>query len=151
LLGKENVLADGFSRLEHGPMRDSTAERCSETDHGGYVFWSLSGDRARQNATETVTDEMKLAASIVQGLLDARIEALLDQDIRTFRVDADARGSAVVLVPGFLGTDAYLTQLHTWLGRIGYRPSELPARNIRAMHVTAGYRRRIAPLSKLKR
>ncbi len=31
-------------------------------------------------------------------------------------------GSAVVLVPGFLGTDAYLTQLHTWLGRIGYRP-----------------------------
>jgi triacylglycerol lipase len=31
-------------------------------------------------------------------------------------------GSAVVLVPGFLGTDAYLSQLHTWLGRIGYRP-----------------------------
>jgi hypothetical protein len=31
-------------------------------------------------------------------------------------------GSAVVLIPGFLGTDAYLTQLHTWLGRIGYRP-----------------------------
>ena len=31
-------------------------------------------------------------------------------------------GSAVVLVPGFLGTDAYLAQLHTWLGRLGYRP-----------------------------
>ena len=31
-------------------------------------------------------------------------------------------GSAVVLVPGFLGTDAYLTQLHSWVGRIGYRP-----------------------------
>ena len=31
-------------------------------------------------------------------------------------------GSAVVLVPGFLGTDAYLSQLHTWLERIGYRP-----------------------------
>jgi len=31
-------------------------------------------------------------------------------------------GSAVLLVPGFLGTDAYLTQLHSWLGRIGYRP-----------------------------
>ncbi len=29
-------------------------------------------------------------------------------------------GSAVVLVPGFLGTDLYLTQLRTWLGRIGY-------------------------------
>ncbi len=30
-------------------------------------------------------------------------------------------GSAVVLVPGFLGTDTYLRQLHSWLGRIGYR------------------------------
>src|SRR5664279_5326831 len=31
-------------------------------------------------------------------------------------------GSAVVLVPGFLGTDAYLAQLHSWVSRIGYRP-----------------------------
>lgn len=31
-------------------------------------------------------------------------------------------GSAVVIIPGFLGTDVYLTELHAWLGRIGYRP-----------------------------
>jgi len=31
-------------------------------------------------------------------------------------------GSAVVLVPGFLGTDTYLRQLHWWLARIGYEP-----------------------------
>ena len=31
-------------------------------------------------------------------------------------------GSGVVVIPGFLGTDAYLGQLHTWLGRVGYRP-----------------------------
>lgn len=30
-------------------------------------------------------------------------------------------GSAVVVVPGFLGTDVYLSHLHAWLGRIGYR------------------------------
>jgi len=30
--------------------------------------------------------------------------------------------SAVVIIPGFLGTDLYLTELHAWLGRIGYRP-----------------------------
>lgn len=30
--------------------------------------------------------------------------------------------SAVILVPGFLGTDVYLTQLHSWLEKIGYRP-----------------------------
>lgn len=31
-------------------------------------------------------------------------------------------GSGVVLVPGFLGTDLYLTQFGSWLRRIGYRP-----------------------------
>jgi len=30
-------------------------------------------------------------------------------------------GAAVVLVPGFLGTDLYLTQLAIWLKRIGYK------------------------------
>jgi len=30
--------------------------------------------------------------------------------------------SGVVIIPGFLGTDLYLTELHQWLGRIGYRP-----------------------------
>ena len=29
--------------------------------------------------------------------------------------------SAVVIIPGFLGTDLYLTELHGWLDRIGYR------------------------------
>jgi len=31
-------------------------------------------------------------------------------------------GSAVVIIPGFLGTDLYLMELHGWLERIGYRP-----------------------------
>lgn len=31
-------------------------------------------------------------------------------------------GSAVVIIPGFLGTDLYLTEFHAWLQRIGYRP-----------------------------
>jgi pimeloyl-ACP methyl ester carboxylesterase len=31
-------------------------------------------------------------------------------------------GSAVVLVPGFLGSDVYLVELYAWLRRIGYRP-----------------------------
>jgi pimeloyl-ACP methyl ester carboxylesterase len=29
--------------------------------------------------------------------------------------------SAVVIIPGFLGTDLYLTEIHGWLARIGYR------------------------------
>jgi triacylglycerol lipase len=30
--------------------------------------------------------------------------------------------SGVVIIPGFLGTDLYLMELHSWLARIGYRP-----------------------------
>ncbi len=33
-------------------------------------------------------------------------------------------GSAVVVVPGLLGTDFYLTQLRGWLRRIGYKPHQ---------------------------
>ncbi len=31
-------------------------------------------------------------------------------------------GEAVILVPGFLGSDRYLTEMHLWLRRIGYTP-----------------------------
>ncbi len=31
-------------------------------------------------------------------------------------------GSPVILVPGFMGTDLYLSELYFWLRRIGYRP-----------------------------
>ena len=31
-------------------------------------------------------------------------------------------GSAVVVIPAFLGTDFYLTEFRAWLGRIGYKP-----------------------------
>jgi len=30
--------------------------------------------------------------------------------------------SGVVIIPGFLGTDHYLTELRFWIGRIGYKP-----------------------------
>ena len=31
-------------------------------------------------------------------------------------------GSGVIIIPGFLGTDIYLAELHAWLSRLGYRP-----------------------------
>lgn len=31
-------------------------------------------------------------------------------------------GTGVILIPGFLGTDRYLSQMSSWMGRIGYRP-----------------------------
>ena len=37
--------------------------------------------------------------------------------------------SAVITVPGFMGTDLYLQELHCWLWRIGYRNDD-PATNV---------------------
>lgn len=31
-------------------------------------------------------------------------------------------GSGVMLIPGFLGTDAFLAEMYAWLHRLGYRP-----------------------------
>lgn len=31
------------------------------------------------------------------------------------------KGEAVVVIPGFLGSDLYLREMHGWLGRVGYR------------------------------
>ena len=31
-------------------------------------------------------------------------------------------GSAVIVIPGFMGTDGYLQEIYYWLRRIGYRP-----------------------------
>ena len=31
-------------------------------------------------------------------------------------------GSAVIVIPGFMGTDMYLREIYDWLRRIGYRP-----------------------------
>jgi triacylglycerol lipase len=34
----------------------------------------------------------------------------------------EGEGSAVVVIPGFLGMDLSLLELHAWLARVGYRP-----------------------------
>jgi triacylglycerol lipase len=56
-------------------------------------------------------------------------EALVALDWVALRASPVYRGSGiprgdgdpVVLIPGFLGSDAYLVEMHRWLGRIGYR------------------------------
>jgi pimeloyl-ACP methyl ester carboxylesterase len=57
-------------------------------------------------------------------------EALLGIDWLALRMSPVYRGvgvppgdgSAVVVIPGFMGSDQYLADMHAWLRRIGYRP-----------------------------
>ena len=56
-------------------------------------------------------------------------EALLGVDWLSLRMSAVYRGvgvphgngSAVVVIPGFMGSDQYLGDMHAWLRRVGYR------------------------------
>ena len=54
-------------------------------------------------------------------------------------------GSPVLLIPGFMGSDTYLAILHSWLGRIGYRPylSGLAINAGRPMDLVARLLRRV--------
>src|SRR2546428_5597423 len=57
-------------------------------------------------------------------------EALVGVDWLSLRMSAVYRGvgvphgdgSAVVVIPGFMGSDQYLGDMNAWLRRIGYRP-----------------------------
>ena len=86
----EDVPANRFSGLKHSSMGHGSAKRSRQTDHRGDVVWSLSGDRTRQDATETVADYVQFSTGILQRLLDTGIQMLLDQNVGTLGVDSDA-------------------------------------------------------------
>jgi pimeloyl-ACP methyl ester carboxylesterase len=75
-------------------------------------------------------DELRDAEEFQPQNLPIWREAFLGVDWLSLRVSAVHRGdgiprgdgSAVVLVPGFLGSDRYLGEMRSWLSRIGYTP-----------------------------
>ena len=48
--------------------------------------------------------------------------ALMGSTVYLGRGVAHGDGSPVIVVPGLFASDGSLTELHDWLGRIGYRP-----------------------------
>lgn len=79
--------------------------------------------RASENGTPQETLRPVAAAPLwTEALLAAEVLLLHASPVYYgFGVTHGDR-SAVVIIPGFLGTDLYLTELHGWLARIGYRP-----------------------------
>jgi len=90
------------------------------------------GTKLRRNGKKT-TGASKAGArkrTPLQGDISPWTEALFAAEILMLHATPVYYGfgiprgddSAVVIIPGFLGTDLYLMELHAWLGRIGYRP-----------------------------
>jgi len=77
-------------------------------------------------ATRTVLDDRFRS----NAALPLWREALLGIDWLSLRISPVFRGigvpqgdgSAVIVVPGFLGSDQYLGDMHAWLRRVGYTP-----------------------------
>src|SRR5262249_27508622 len=61
----EDVPADCLRCLQHRSMCYCPAKRCGQTDHGCYIAGSLSGDRPRQNAAQTVADKVNLTPGVM--------------------------------------------------------------------------------------
>jgi pimeloyl-ACP methyl ester carboxylesterase len=85
--------------------------------------WLIAGETTATVPTFFQRDEQPAAVPLWREVL-APLEWLVLRTAPVFYGCGVPRGdgSAVVVVPGFLGRDGYLLELYWWLGRIGYRP-----------------------------
>jgi pimeloyl-ACP methyl ester carboxylesterase len=84
-----------------------------------------SAARRARTKTRQVTPHRYLEADtslFTEALLGAEILILHASPVYYGLGVPRGDGSAVVIIPGFLGTDVYLAELHAWLRRIGYQP-----------------------------
>jgi triacylglycerol lipase len=103
----------------------------SDTGSGGQSGSNLprrsktTANRSTSNKTPKVPSHRYLEANTslwTEALFGAEILILHATPVYYGLGIPRGDGSAVILIPGFLGTDIYLTELHAWLRRIGYRP-----------------------------
>src|SRR5579862_4625603 len=73
---------------QNAAMRDRTAKRRTQGDDRSYIRGPLCRYRAGDNSSQTVADEMQLAATFAQCLLDCVIQLMPDKQVRTLGVEA---------------------------------------------------------------
>lgn len=81
-----------------------------------------SSSPARTKSTRERYPELRGSTFLTEALFGAEILILHATPVYYGLGVPRGDGSAVIVIPGFLGTDLYLTELHAWLGRVGYRP-----------------------------
>src|SRR5208283_1814361 len=84
-------------------MSYRATKRCGERNNRRDINGSLVGDRAGNNATQTVANQVDLALGLHERLLNVLVQATLDQDVRAVCIEADAgkvRAIADAFQPG---------------------------------------------------
>lgn len=69
-------------------MGDRAAKRRAQGDDGSYIRGPLCSDRAGNNSSQTVADEMQLAPRFSQRFLDGGIQLAFDQQVGALAVEA---------------------------------------------------------------
>jgi pimeloyl-ACP methyl ester carboxylesterase len=106
--------------------RDARAQDVQMPDRTGSKYRKPS----RTNGTKKVQYRKPSSLPHAGNAISAWSEALFAAEILLLHATPvyygwgvpHGDGSGVVIIPGFLGTDLYLMELHGWLARIGYRP-----------------------------
>ena len=64
-------------------------ERGSQGDYRRHTLRHLRGNRSGQHTAQAMPDDVNLAAGLGVGFFDGVDQMSLDEQVRTFRVDAD--------------------------------------------------------------
>jgi pimeloyl-ACP methyl ester carboxylesterase len=117
---------DGADARRQPPRSLPPVRRLCDNEHVAGAFGAVveRSQRPMDSATPVFHPDMRAAE------LPIWREALVGLDWLALRSSpvfyglgvSRGDGSAVVVVPGFLGSDLYLHELYCWLRRIGYRP-----------------------------
>lgn len=87
----DDAHTDFFGYAQNTAMGGHLPQWSAERDHGCNIFRTLGSNGTSDCASEAVPDQMNFAASILKSRVDALCQILLDQEIWTLCVDADAR------------------------------------------------------------
>lgn len=86
----QDAEANRFGCEQDGRMSHGTAEGRPQRSDRSNVLWPLCRDRAGNNASQAVADQMDFAAGFGKRLLNGLIQPALNQQVRTLCVQTDA-------------------------------------------------------------
>src|SRR5581483_476743 len=86
----ENPQANSFGSAEYGAMHHRSPERRAKGNYWRDVFGPLPGNRSGEDAAQAVTDEMNSLSGLGQRGFYGFIQMSLDEEVRTFCIDAYA-------------------------------------------------------------
>src|SRR5450755_803465 len=85
----QDLLAYRIGGMNDRAAGSGAAKGRRQGDDGSDIAWSLAGQRTRNHSSQTVTDQVNFAPRLGYSRFHGFIQTALNQEIRTFGIDAD--------------------------------------------------------------